>query len=52
MGHIRIAQWVKWVSKCDPLSTLIMTDKNMKTLSEGFIANDTFYFDYVFTLCT
>ena len=22
VGHIRIAQWVKWISKRDPLSTL------------------------------
>ena len=22
VGHIQIALWVKWVNKCDPLSTL------------------------------
>ena len=22
VGHIQIAQWVRWVNKCDPLSTL------------------------------
>ena len=26
MNHIRIALWVKWVSKFDPLSTLIATN--------------------------
>ena len=23
VGHIWIAQWVEWVNKCDPLSTLL-----------------------------
>ena len=24
LGHIRIALWVKWVNRCDPLSTLMV----------------------------